>query len=363
LRPSIHASVTLALALAACAWCATPPPAHAAAETVATSFTLHGFADAQLGLSNARPDAGGDVKDASFVLGQFDLYMVARLSERFSFLGETVFESGQNGETVVDLERVFLKYSWSDAFHASAGRTHTPIGYWNTAYHHGALLQPTIDRPEALRFEDDGGLLPVHAVGLELSGHLPAGPGHFDYVANVANGRGPIADMVQTGADLNLHKATALQLAYTREGEVLATVGASGYADNIPPAADAPAGTGETRERIGGVHAHVHAPAAEFIAEGFTIEHESTAGSFRHRAAYAVLVVGGGPLRPYGAVDGTDVNVNDPFYAPSPGDRTTATLGVRFDANPATALKFELRSTRMEGGRADGAFVQAAYTF
>lgn len=363
MRSSIHASALLALALVACVGSLATTPALAANETFAPSFSLHGFADARLGLSNANPDSGSDVKDASFALGQFDLYMVARLSERFSFLGETVFETGENGETVVDLERVFLKYSWSDAAHVSAGRTHTPIGYWNTAYHHGALLQPTIDRPEALRFEDDGGLLPVHAVGLEFSGHVPAGPGHLEYVANVANGRGPVADMVQTGADLNLHKATALQLAWTREGDWMATVGASGYADNIPPAMDAPPGTGETRERIGGVHAHVRATALELIAEGFSIEHESGAGSFRHRAGYAVLVAGAGAWRPYAALDATDVNTADPFYAPSPGDLTTGTLGVRFDANPATALKLELRSTRMEGGRANGMFVQAAYSF
>ena len=72
-------------------------------------------------------------------------------------------------EVVVDVERLQIAYRWSDALRLTAGRGHTALGYWNESYHHGKLLQPTVERPEVLKFEDDGGILPVHFVGLEAA--------------------------------------------------------------------------------------------------------------------------------------------------------------------------------------------------
>ena len=37
----------------------------------------------------------------------------------------------------------------SDRLKVSFGRYHTPINYWNTAFHHGQWLQTTISRPDA----------------------------------------------------------------------------------------------------------------------------------------------------------------------------------------------------------------------
>ena len=83
------------------------------------------------------------------------------MTNRLSFLGEVIFEFDDNGEAVVDIERVVFKYTLSDQLWASMGRHHTQLGYWNEVFHHGLLLQPTVDRPEGLKFEDDGGILPT----------------------------------------------------------------------------------------------------------------------------------------------------------------------------------------------------------
>jgi hypothetical protein len=53
---------------------------------------------------------------------------------------------------------------------------HTPLGYWNQYYHHGAWFQATATRPEMYLFEDDGGILPVHEIGIEASGTAGLGP-------------------------------------------------------------------------------------------------------------------------------------------------------------------------------------------
>lgn len=352
-----------ALALAALLAPPLAPAAMAEAEPAGPTFTLHGFSDVTLSTSRWRPDGGGESRDGAFALGQYDLYVVSHLSDRFSFLGESVFESEPGGATVVDLERAFLRFSWSDAFRVSAGRTHTPLGWWNTAFHHGRLLQPTVERPIAVRFEDDGGLLPLHAVGLEFSGGVPVGGWELEYIGNIANGRGPIADAVQTGQDLNLHKATALQLALTRSGDVEASVGASGYADLIPPDPEASLPTGETRERIGGAHAHVRTRVAELFAEGYQVDHSSDAGSFRQRTGYVVLVAGNALWRPYGLYDRLDAEAGDPFYGPSLEDRTEVGAGVRLDVTPLVAIKLEYRNFHTEGGDGDGFFAQTAFSF
>src|SRR5262245_11277001 len=201
---------------------------------VSPQLTLHGFSDVVFGYQRDRFTAGGESTSSGFALGQFDLFFVSRLTPTLSFLGETVFEMNEEGEGVVDVERVFVKYSWSDMLQLSVGRTHTALGYWNEAFHHGALLQPTVERPAVLEFEDDGGILPVHSVGLELSGGSQSPAWGFNYVVNVANGRGPIPDAVQNGGDLNQHKAVGGKLTLALGGTNPFEFGPAFYNDHIP---------------------------------------------------------------------------------------------------------------------------------
>src|SRR5262245_49461379 len=163
---------------------------------------LHGFFDVVLGASRVKR-APADSTALGFALGQFDLFMTSRLAERMSFLGEAVIEAEDGGESSIDLERAYIRYSFSDRLRVSAGRTHSAVSYWYVTCHHGALLQPTIQRPVPVRFEDevDGGILPAHAVGAELSGGELMGGLSLDWVANLANGRPAERSAVQTTGD------------------------------------------------------------------------------------------------------------------------------------------------------------------
>src|SRR5207247_10157642 len=49
--------------------------------------------------------------------------------------------------------------------------------------------QTTIDRPFIFAFEDEGGILPVHNVGLSASGQIPSGRLGLRYIAEIGNGR------------------------------------------------------------------------------------------------------------------------------------------------------------------------------
>ena len=120
-----------------------------------------------------RDEAGSGVDGENknhFALGEFDLYLVSKISDRFSALAELIFEFESDGETVADVERLLIKYEHRDWLSVSVGRGHTPVGYWNRAYHHGTYLWTTIDRPVIVEFEDEGGFCPCTSSGWNYQG-------------------------------------------------------------------------------------------------------------------------------------------------------------------------------------------------
>src|SRR5581483_7638069 len=158
-------------------------------------------------------DRKGDTN--SFVLGQLDLFITSQLSEKVNFVTEMVVESDDRNAFGVELERMMLQYSHNDYFNIAFGRYHTAIGYYNTAYHHGTWFQTEVGRPFLFNFEDDGGPLPVHGVGVTANGRIPSGKLGLHYVAEVSNGRtsrSPLDEPVQNVIDENNGKAYNLAL-------------------------------------------------------------------------------------------------------------------------------------------------------
>ena len=100
---------------------------------------------------------------------------------------------------------MILRFDQSDTLKVSFGRYHTPINYWNTAFHHGQWLQTTIARPEMIQF--GGRLLPVHFVGALVEGSVPAGGWNLNYKAGVGNGRATVISRGGDAGDVNDHRA------------------------------------------------------------------------------------------------------------------------------------------------------------
>ena len=145
---------------------------------------LHGFMD----VGYARANGNAPAYDKSgFRLGTFDLYLTPQLGDRVKGLVELAFEYNHDGVLAADLERLQLGYVVSDQLTLWAGRFHTPLGYWNTAFHHGAQIQTSITRPRFMGFEDQGGILPVHTVGLWMTGKFDTRLGRVNYDAFAGN--------------------------------------------------------------------------------------------------------------------------------------------------------------------------------
>ena len=314
---------------------------------------LHGFADVTFrGVAIDSDDPGAQDGSSSFGIGQLDLFLTSQLSEELSFLNETVFETDQDGEAVVDVERLILKYDFGDAVNLQVGRMHTTFGYWNTTYHHGEWLQASIGRPRILDFEDEDGLLPVHIIGLSLDSYLEVGLGELETTLEVGNGRGPTPDELGITEDGNDMKAANLSLILSPAAVEGLRVGAGAYVDEIPPNADAAKGPthGSLDELI--LNASAAYVGDDWLAavEYFHIEHDATAGgSADTNGFYVQLERALGRAKPYARFEGVDVSDTDPYFE-SVEDLVRYSVGVRWDLNAWNAIKLQLSHSRFEAG-------------
>jgi len=132
----------------------------------------------ELATNGFNPGSAGN-----FYTGGTTLLLTSRISDKASVLAEFEFEEEEAQAYSVSLERILLKYDYDDHLKMSFGRYHTGIGYYNTAFHSGAWLQTTADRPLIMEFAHDGGLLPTQAVGVTITGSVPSGKAGLNYIA------------------------------------------------------------------------------------------------------------------------------------------------------------------------------------
>lgn len=146
---------------------------------------------------------------SNFNTGSFVLFVTSQLSERISVLSEVSFNNNAT-ESKFEVQRLLVRYYVKDYFSVRAGKMFTPIGYWNNQFTLGLVLQPTIQRPLALRTDNDGGILQYHDTGIQFEGDNITKAGFF-YKVLLANGVGykgsndkgdtHIATTVQVGAE------------------------------------------------------------------------------------------------------------------------------------------------------------------
>ncbi len=317
-----------------------------------TLLQIRGFGDISVHGDTQKGD------HTSFSLGQLDLFVTSYVSDKFKFLSEIVFESGPDniygsvegepagvGEEAnsfgVDIERYLLQYSHNDFFNISTGRVHTAIGYYNTAYHHSSWLQTTTGRPFLFAFEDEGGILPIHTVGVSMSGQIPSGQLGLHYVAEMGNGRAsrrPLtSEPVQNEIDDQNHKA--FNLALFARPEVLhgLQTGFSFYRDVLAP---------DNQPRVGesilAAHAILVRPKYEWLNEALLDRHAvlGTSAVYNTPGFYSQVSKQFGSYRPYLRYQYVNAANGEPIF-PDVQLRHGPSAGVRFDASESVALKFQ----------------------
>ncbi len=315
---------------------------------------IQGFADVDFHATNEKGQTN------SFLLGQLDLFITSRLSEKFSVLSELILEAGQDNAFTFEVHRLLLKYSMNDYLNLSAGRYHSSIGYYNTAFHHGSFFQTTVNRPFLFAFESRGGLLPLHNVGLSATGRIPNAPFGLHYVAEIGNGRAarPGARPVQSVVDENNGKSFNLAL-YSRPSQIPGLqTGFSVYHDNLTPP--------------------LVPNVSQTITAGYVVYQDARNESlneaiiFRHARGGEVFYIPGfytqwsrryGNIRPYFRYQYINVPSDDPVYR-TVGRRNGPSVGFKYDLSDFVNFKAQYDHTSFRRLSAiDELFLQLSFTF
>ncbi len=313
---------------------------------VLSVLSLSGWMNAQettfKGFANIDYNAAGHGKN-NFVLGEYDQYVTSKVTDRISFLGEAVF--AHNGtDWALDVERVVLKYEIQDWFYVRAGKFHAPLGYWNNAYHHGTLIQPTISRPLAVRFEDDGGLLQIHETGLWLAGDNIGKLGFgYDFVISNGIGATPVSDNNSSKAittTLRFNPIENLKFGVTGYFDNISSVTTSSVSEPLLGTSVAVVGHDLTHQNLSGF-VSFNNNKLQVIGEYYHIQNKNdivgnknTQAGFVY-AGYKVL----GDWTPYARFDFINTQTGDIYYANQ--NTTMITGGLRYDFSYLSNVKIE----------------------
>lgn len=326
-------------------------------------------------------DVDGVVKTTGTRTGTEDGFSAAKLElfttktvDRWLFLAEVMFEAGGENSFELDVERVEVGYLYRNWLRVLVGRFHTAIGYYNDAFHHGAYFMLPVGRPTMVEFEDGGGLIPAHNIGVHIDGRFGVGDDHVHYDLELANGRGADPLTIQNQHDTNRPKAVNLRVRYEPSGALDGlVVGGNLYFDSIPGAtAEMTAGPalGPIHEWIVGAHAAYFEHELHFITEAMMIQHTVLDTGATHRT-YAVFAEVGhtyDSVTPYVRYELTRFpDEGDPYYGKLGDDGyQAATVGVKHSTTDNIALKAQAGVTFSRAPGSDPLFTltgQVAFAF
>jgi hypothetical protein len=332
------------------------------------SLQIRGFGDVDFSATNQRGIPSG------FDLGQFVLHLTSPLSRKVTYFGEVSFTAQPSGYNL-EVERTIIRYDYNDFFKLSFGKYHTPINYWNTAFHHGLWLQTTISRPEMVQF--GGPFLPVHFLGLLGEGEIPSGPVGLNYQVGLGNGRNEKIARAGDSGDVNNNRAWVMNLFARPPRARGLQLGASLYGDEITSGI-----LPRTRELISSAHIVWVHETPEFLAEFANVHHfVPQNGQIFNSQAYYVQVGYRLPWfekkwKPYYRFEHIRVPMGDPIFCcvattivetavPGFPSLMESTAGIRYDITDFAAFKTEYRSFQRGTNQPwfNGVFLQTAFTF
>jgi hypothetical protein len=121
-----------------------------------------------------------------------------------------------SNEFAVEMDRLLLTYNANDYLKVSFGKYNTAMGYYTNAFHREHYFQTAVSRPLMYGDEDDGGILPVHNIGITATGKIPSGLWNLHWTLDLANGRGVSTNVpIQNFVDENNGNAVNIGL-FTR---------------------------------------------------------------------------------------------------------------------------------------------------
>lgn len=331
----------------------------------ADGVPLHGFADAGFAAHSKN-----STEPKGFNVGSLDFYLTPQFDANVKGLIEIIFETTSTGEVATDLERLQMGYTFSDNATLWGGRFHTPYGYWNTGFHHGAQIQTAILRPRFLDFEDKGGILPAHMVGLWATGKVKAGDGKFTYDVFAGNGpkiamggdtptQAPGTLSINTAGDNNHQAMVGFNLGYEFSGMAdglrLAVHMLRGDVDDDSDAT-MPGSTAlnKTEVSMAGGSVVYQENDWEVLGEYYRFNNKDKSGTTGSHSSWAdYLQVGRAfnVLTPFLRVEKTVLSQADNYFSMQESGQSYArqVLGLKYDLSQKSSMKFELLNSKFAG--------------
>ena len=292
---------------------------------------IHWFSDVGYTISN-RPGS-----TSSFALGQLDLFLTSKLSDRWSVLSEIVFRANTDNRFVVNPERLMVQYEPTEKVQIAMGRFHSAVGYDNAAYHHGSWFETAAARPSLF----GAGFVPFHNVGVSGRARVPSGVAGLEVIGELGNGltSGSRAlEPTQNVIDENNHKATNLAVITHPTNLPGFQAGASWYRDRLTPV-----GLPGIDAQTSAAHVVYTGRGWELLNEVVAVRHADDGGApvrmsygWYSQSAYRF-----GSVRPYFRYQSVEGAPGDPVFG-ALGHRTGPVLGMRIDFSRFAALKFHV---------------------
>ncbi|HZX74492.1 MAG TPA: hypothetical protein VFE57_08735, partial [Cyclobacteriaceae bacterium] len=289
----------------------------------------------------------------NFNNGNFVLFVTSQLNERTSVLSELSFNN--TGKTFnFEVQRLLVRYYVKDYFSVRVGKMFTPIGYWNNQFTLGLVLQPTIQRPQAIRPVSEGGVLQYRDAGVQFEGDNITSARLF-YRVMVGNGIGYYGSNDKS----DKHVAATGQIG-TEPVDGLKIL-ASAMFDRIEKGKSNPNGSISSLPNNGNLNLLVASAAymnpekkVEFIGE--FLHQTSNFDNLGKTSSHSWYVYGGykitNKITPYALFNYTQAGKStteaDPYFSPLPVKINQLNLGVRykFNSNFICKLEYEINNSQ-----------------
>jgi len=302
---------------------------------------IHGFFDVS---------ANYDTKTGQVNLhnGALDFYFTKNINSRINIFIDLVFEYVDTAY-ISDLERMYIGYDVNEYLQTTFGKFHTPIGYWNNAFHHGLQLQTSILRPKFLNFNDEGGILPVHTLGILASADI----NDFSYRIYISTGSSIVSK--ETNSSITNNGIITPNESGAHNGDKLYGINLSYYVME-----DIKMGIHSFYQRVSifnnrstdvfmyGAYLFTEFDSLEFSTETYLFSNKNNSGSLsseilNSNATYAQIAYDFNGLKPYARVEFTHYDQNDFYFHAQEvkaGDSyKRGAIGVNYSLDPDANIK------------------------
>jgi len=274
---------------------------------------------------------------------------------QFRFFTEIIATDtdADNGSSNIELARYHAGYETSSGTTLLFGLFQLNQGYWNKAFHFRNYIQPSILPPGIASFEREGGALPVHVTGVNVSRRWALRKNSALYVeasfgAGTKFGGNQLKNYDIFNPGTGSEPSSSLRLSYLPNQDLDTEIGIF-FVDNRIPTLNTP--FTENKQKVYGSYFNSNFDALRLYAAVYWINNELNAATENQNDNfYSAWLQSDYRINknwlPYLRFEHSNGNASSPYLAWFPKFvRDRRLIGLRWDLIENHALKFEYANT------------------